>query len=37
MPVKRLEKLLVEHRSHWDNKKLFYKVKIIIGLFFILK
>ena len=30
MSVKRLESLLVEHRIHWDNKKLFYVVKIKI-------
>ena len=30
MSVKRLELLLVEHRIHWDNKKLFYTVKIKI-------
>ena len=27
MSVKRLENLLIEHRVHWDNKKLFYSVK----------
>ena len=27
MSVKRLEYLLVEHRIHWDNNKLFYTVK----------
>ena len=27
MSVKRLEKLLVKHRIHWDNKKLFHTVK----------
>ena len=30
MSVKRLEYILVEYRIHWDNKKLFYTVKIII-------
>ena len=30
MSVKRLENLLVEHRIYWDNKKLFYTVKIKI-------
>ena len=30
MSVKRLEYFLVEHRIHWDNKKLFYTVKIKI-------
>ena len=37
MSVKRLEKLLVEHRIHWDNKKLFNTVKNRIWLFLILK
>ena len=30
MFVKRLEYLVVEHRIHWDNKKLFYTVKLKI-------
>ena len=30
MSVKNLEELLVKHRIHWDNKKLFYTVKIKI-------
>ena len=30
MSVKRLEYLVVEHRIHWDNKKLFYTVKLKI-------
>ena len=30
MSVKRLEYLVVEHRIHCDNKKLFYTVKLKI-------
>ena len=35
MSGKRLEKLLVEHRSHCDNKKLFYTVKLKLTIFYI--
>ena len=30
MSVKSLEQLLVKHRFHWDNKNVFYTIKIKI-------